>query len=646
MGIEASVPFKSPASPGKRATHTPHVLIKSLALNEDSLYSVNIKCALLGCSGVGKTSFKSRFLWDEYKDGEDPTMGAVRHVTSQTLGRICLKIDLWDTGSVERYQSFVPIYLKDCACVIILFDITDKDTFLKSVNLSKSVKNNCPEGTVVMLVGNKVDMESRREVKTEEALEMCNQISVSFCEMSCKANFNIRKPLQQLVEVIEKMIQETAPPVAPVPKLDSPKRVIDDVDKLFTYSPYAKKLNDEYIFACAERLSKTAQCAPVELTLTRSQLIFENIQTQKDSSFSLLAPVEGLFRFLSRREYDLAEENLQMRISRDSKHAQRMEVWVRRRINGAALDLYLGDEGDEYLEESFTMLCPLRDLLFKCFKERLPTSVIYDIDSKSSQRPDFLKTYRDHCKCLKITSLPGIEDQIAPGSREPFDELFLGKGLLRDAKQLTAILEGMRWNASVSSLILSSNNFGIGGILPLCRVAHVLHYLTCIDLSDNRLGREGGVFVAGLLASMPNLRRLVVDHNNLADGAACIGATLAANNSLASLSLSGNHIGSDTVLAFSRAFVLNTTLMSVDFSNNDITEEAGLPLLNALSCNSTITHLSVIGNRDLSQQTIAALTLPKNSFEQEIGSGHAGVVGKDYTDPYNDDNLESSPEPG
>jgi len=178
----------------------------------------------------------------------------------------------------------------------------------------------------------------------------------------------------------------------------------------------------------------------------------------------------------------------------------------------------------------------------------------------------------------------------------------------------------------------------------LCRVAHVLHYLTCIDLSDNRLGREGGVFIAGLLASMVNLRRLIVDHNNLADGAACIGNTLAANTTLTSLSLSSNHIGSDTVLAFTRAFVLNTTLMSVDFSHNDITEEAELPLLNALSCNSTITHFCVVGNRDLSEQTIAALTLPKSSYEQQIG--HAGVVWKDYSDVYSDDNLASSPEPG
>jgi len=168
-----------------------------------------------------------------------------------------------------------------------------------------------------------------------------------------------------------------------------------------------------------------------------------------------------------------------------------------------------------------------------------------------------------------------------------------------------------------------------------------------LDLSDNRLGRDGGVFIAGLLASMANLRRLVVDHNNLADGAASIGNTLAANNTLTALSLAGNNISSDTVLTFTRAFVLNTTLMSVDFSLNDITEEAEQPLLNALSCNTTLTHFCVIGNKGLSPQTISALTLPKSLYEQQIGPGHAGVAWKDYSKEYEEDNLAaSSPEQG
>lgn len=67
-------------------------------------------------------------------------MGASRHVTTRILGNISLTIELWvcsrgnviiiinfqqDTGNIERYNSFIPMYLKGCACVIILYDILD-----------------------------------------------------------------------------------------------------------------------------------------------------------------------------------------------------------------------------------------------------------------------------------------------------------------------------------------------------------------------------------------------------------------------------------------------------------------------------------------------------------------------------------------
>jgi hypothetical protein len=190
MGNEASTQKQALAN---NAGHTPtnHALIKSIK-RVGAVYSANIKCVLLGCSGkgykglhidfsvshslfivgVGKTSFKSRFLWDEFKDAQDPTMGAIRHMITRVVGQTKLNIELWvcipvhdcwllfltalqDTGSVERYNSFVPMYLKDCACAIIFYDITDKDTFLKAVNLTKNVQTNAPEGTFIMLAGNK-----------------------------------------------------------------------------------------------------------------------------------------------------------------------------------------------------------------------------------------------------------------------------------------------------------------------------------------------------------------------------------------------------------------------------------------------------------------------------------------------------------
>jgi len=171
----------------------------------------------------------------------------------------------------------------------------------------------------------------------------------------------------------------------------------------------------------------------------------------------------------------------------------------------------------------------------------------------------------------------------------------------------------------VQHLDISINNLGFLGLTYLCRVSHTFYTLSSIDLSDNRLGKESSPFLATLMVSIPNLRTLTVDSNNLCDVSA-IGTCLFTNTTLTTLGLSHNNIGSDSVLTFARALVINTTLMSLDLSSNLLTEEVSMPLLNALSCNTVLTRLCVLGNPELHADTILHLTLPKMPSVQESSS--------------------------
>lgn len=92
MGNESSIPV-SPSSSSNPLENK--AILKSIEQVGDSQYSAKIKCVLLGAAGVGKTSFKSRFLWDEFKEAQDPTMGASRHITTRNIGNISLNIELW-----------------------------------------------------------------------------------------------------------------------------------------------------------------------------------------------------------------------------------------------------------------------------------------------------------------------------------------------------------------------------------------------------------------------------------------------------------------------------------------------------------------------------------------------------------------------
>lgn len=94
MGNESSIPRPAPSAISSNPLEN-QAILKSIEQTGDSQYSAKIKCVLLGSMGVGKTSFKSRFLWDEFKDCQDPTMGASRHITTRSIANISLNIELW-----------------------------------------------------------------------------------------------------------------------------------------------------------------------------------------------------------------------------------------------------------------------------------------------------------------------------------------------------------------------------------------------------------------------------------------------------------------------------------------------------------------------------------------------------------------------
>eukprot|EP00026_Physarum_polycephalum_P001953 Phypoly_transcript_01957.p1 GENE.Phypoly_transcript_01957~~Phypoly_transcript_01957.p1 ORF type:complete len:759 (+),score=123.59 Phypoly_transcript_01957:170-2446(+) len=713
MGNETSIPVSQDSSSSNPLEN--QAILKSIEQVGDSQYSAKIKCVLLGAAGVGKTSFKSRFLWDEFKEAQDPTMGASRHITTRSIANISLNIELWDTGNIERYNSFVPIYLEGCACVIIVYDITDQETFYRATSLLKTVKKTVPADTIIILVGNKVDIDNRRQQAGEEAVEAI-QGQCYFFEMSCKENRNVHHPLYMLAGMIDRMVESLVQKRVPIPRAKprladatpssvlsrtnemraeakakakaaadalaaeaakegkdvkedivvkeekevekevkegkdakegkeakgkeekeieegtsgegkgvvaqgpssaSPKPSKAPVGEWWENSPYIKKVGDEYVFSCAERLAKTSECVSVELTINKTAIILENAPVT--SSFSL-APVEGLFRFLSRREYNFLAKGCAIKVSEDTHHPQRLEIWIKRKPFGGLLE-----SAEIYEEDICVLACPLRTHLIKILKATLPPNTAFGTNSHSLTRSDFLQVYREHCKYMRTTPYRPIEDQIlldSARSDEPFSRLDMSR-VLRDSKHLLPVLEGLRWNASVQHLDLSINNLGLSGLISICRITHTMYTMTSLDLSDNKLGKESIPYLIGLLNTLPTLKVLLLDSNGLGD-VSPIGVNLYTNTTLTTLGLSHNNITSDSVLTFARALVINTTLVSLDLSSNLLTEEVSMPLLNAVSCNTNLTRLCVLGNAGLQKDTIINLTLPKlgnRTLKQPITTG-------------------------
>ena len=94
--------------------------------------SRNCKVVLLGESGVGKTSLISRFINDTFEEGLMTTTGASyagKELIFKDFNNQVVKFEIWDTAGQEKYRSLTQIFYKDASIAILVYDITDSDSF-------------------------------------------------------------------------------------------------------------------------------------------------------------------------------------------------------------------------------------------------------------------------------------------------------------------------------------------------------------------------------------------------------------------------------------------------------------------------------------------------------------------------------------
>ncbi|KAH7333826.1 GTP binding protein [Rhizoctonia solani] len=150
------------------------------------------KVVILGDQSVGKTSLLARFVYDTF----DPTYQATIRV-DVTNKRIFLddqtvRLQLWDTGGQERFHSLIPSYIRDSSVAIIVYDITNRASFMSANKWVNEVRSERHSDTIIVLVGNKADSSNKRQVTFEEAIQRADELDIPFMETSAKAGHNIK----------------------------------------------------------------------------------------------------------------------------------------------------------------------------------------------------------------------------------------------------------------------------------------------------------------------------------------------------------------------------------------------------------------------------------------------------------------------
>jgi len=151
------------------------------------------KLVLLGESAVGKSSLVLRFVKGQFHEYQESTIGAA--FLTQTISideNTIVKFEIWDTAGQERYHSLAPMYYRGAQAAIVVYDITNQESFAKAKNWIKELQRQAHPNIVIALSGNKADLAAKRVVEYEEAQAYAEDNGLLFMETSAKSSMNVQ----------------------------------------------------------------------------------------------------------------------------------------------------------------------------------------------------------------------------------------------------------------------------------------------------------------------------------------------------------------------------------------------------------------------------------------------------------------------
>eukprot|EP00640_Fibrocapsa_japonica_P007425 CAMPEP_0113938746 /NCGR_PEP_ID=MMETSP1339-20121228/5171_1 /TAXON_ID=94617 /ORGANISM="Fibrocapsa japonica" /LENGTH=199 /DNA_ID=CAMNT_0000942007 /DNA_START=72 /DNA_END=671 /DNA_ORIENTATION=- /assembly_acc=CAM_ASM_000762 len=154
--------------------------------------SREVKVVLLGDTGVGKSSLVLRFVTNNFKPYSESTIGASFMSKMLMVNGLPMKFQIWDTAGQEKYHSLAPMYYRGAAAAIVVYDITNKNTFKTLKEWVNELHAQGPDDIVIIIAGNKKDLEAEREVEAGMAQAYADKVGAMFFECSAKDDFFVR----------------------------------------------------------------------------------------------------------------------------------------------------------------------------------------------------------------------------------------------------------------------------------------------------------------------------------------------------------------------------------------------------------------------------------------------------------------------
>jgi len=190
------------------------------------------KVAILGGSGVGKSSILLRFVNNDFDPNIVSTFGAAFLDKNYDYNGILYKFQIWDTAGQEKYAPLAAhLYYRDANIVLLVYDITNEESFKALKDWHKEVLDKGPKDILIGVVGNKSDLIEKEQVSLEEGSEYAKSIKAFYKQTSAKENKGITDLFERVCEEVEKREASAFPSMKDSIKIGNKKTKDGDNDE-------------------------------------------------------------------------------------------------------------------------------------------------------------------------------------------------------------------------------------------------------------------------------------------------------------------------------------------------------------------------------------------------------------------------------
>ncbi|CAM8978836.1 unnamed protein product [Rhodiola kirilowii] len=160
------------------------------------------KIVVIGDSAVGKSNLLWRFSRDEFDPNSKATIGVEFQTQEVIIDGKEVKAQIWDTAGQERFRAVTSAYYRGAVGALVVYDITRRATFESVKRWLDELGTHSDTKIATMLVGNKCDLESLREVSIEEGKELAEQEGLFFMETSALDSTNVTAAFDAVIRKI------------------------------------------------------------------------------------------------------------------------------------------------------------------------------------------------------------------------------------------------------------------------------------------------------------------------------------------------------------------------------------------------------------------------------------------------------------